>query len=313
MSPLPCESDKNLSCFPARVDDFTFRNKEDVIEPDHINRLQDAVVQLQRKVLAMTPGGGGDGDAGVDFSGLIAEDDGSGGVKFHCTQVTLLQDQNGDETLQEYSSVNLTAIFGQEGLGGREPGSVVGSNQWWGVYLVGDSSGQLPLAGYLVPATMGEGDKSPPAGYDLMTRVASVVTDGSGTLRQFLQVDNRIYYKDAQSGWTATSATSGWVKVPLHQLVSPFSREAMLMTRVTRGGGSGIANMNVRFPGAIGDRGLLTVQTGDSSGDTDFASATVPTDADRAIEYRVGGTASPLEVEGMVVGYIDRYISSAED
>ena len=66
--------------------------------------------------------------------------------------------------------------------------------------------------------------------------------------------------------------------------------------------------MNIRFPGAVGDRGLLSVQVG-ASGDTDFNSATVPTDEFRRLEYRIVGGAT-FEAEAIVLGYVDRYISS---
>lgn len=330
----------NLSSYPASYDYANpedVRQADDVIHQDHVNRLQDAVFNLQC-LLGLQPLAGfpktypnlkallqdlagvlpdpdnpPEVDIGIDFSGLVVEDASASTVRVRCTEAQVYRGDTGSGDDGD-EPVELVADLTQTGPGGRAAaGTSPGPNQWWEVRLIGASDGSRPLSLYLVEAAMGSQSVPPPAGYDVSTRVSTVCTDSSGNIRQFLQVDNRIYYKDAQSAWVATVATGSWTTVPLTNLVSPFSQEVMLMTRVTRGGGSGIVNMNVRFPGAVGDRGLLTVQTGDGSGDTDFSSATVPTDQDRQIQYRVGGTASPLEAEGMVVGYIDRYVSSVLD
>lgn len=328
---MSCENEKATTDYPGAIDSFPDRQMEGVICPQHMNWLQNAVVGIEqvlgsdpladlpyqniksllRDLFGLLPDPELPGEVGMDFSGLLVEDAGDHGVRIRCTEVSLFGESS--ETLfQEYSSVEVDADLTKPGAGGVQQGAVAGPNQWWDVNLLGDSSGAKPLAGFLIPATLGA-SSARPAGYDAMHRVGAIRTDSAGRIRQFLQVDNRVYYKDAQSAWIASSATGVWTRLHLDNLVSPYSREVMLLVRVSRGGGSGIANMNVRFPGAIGDRGLIGVQTGESGSDTDISTATVPTDAERAIEYRVGGQASPVEAEGIVVGYLDRYISSALD
>lgn len=331
---------RNLSLYPGAYD-YTLgadvRQPDTVIHEDHINRLQDAVFNLQC-LLGVQPLDGlpnsypnlkavlqdlsgvlpdpsnppPEVDIGIDYSGLVVEDAGPSTVRVRCTEANVFR---GDALVGEDDvAVDLVADLSHTGPGGRvATGAVPGPNQWWEVHLIGASDGTRPLALYLIEATMTSQSVPPPSGYDVKTRVAAVCTDGSGSIRPFLQVDNRIYYEDSISAWGASVAAGVWTRASLAHLVSPFSREVMLAVRISRGGGPGSATMNVRFPGAKGERGVLSVQTGNSTSDTDFANGTIPTDADRAIEYRVGGTATPLDAEGMVIGYIDRYVSSVLD
>lgn len=330
----------NLSAYPAGYDYASpedVRHENDVIHQDHINRLQDAVFNLQcllglqplagfpkaypnlKSLLQDLAGVLPDPEnppellVGIDYLGLLVEDASASKVRVRCTEARVYDGDSGDDDdAAGDAPIELVADLNMTGPGGRAAtGAAPGPHQWWEVHLIGSSSGSKPLALYLMEAVRGNNPTALPPGYDLKNRVAAVCTDAAGNLRQFLQVDNRIYYKDAQSAWVATSATGVWTRLPLDRLVSPFSQEVMLLVRVSRGGGSGVANMNVRFPGAIGDRGLIGVQTGEGGSDTDISAATIPTDADRAIEYRVGGQASPVEAEGIVVGYIDRFIRSA--
>ena len=347
---MSCENEQAVSAYPLILDDFPERQLNQVICPQHLNWLQNAVKALESHLglgllptdpdtnapypdvktmleklgslvqdpsASPTPSPGTDPDPGggtvveqkARILGLEVEDVSPTRVRVILNDVEL-DTGNGDEFM-EWNDVSVEVDLSLVGLGGRQAdqGPLL-PDQWWAVYLLLDSKGEEPPAACAVRATRPEQAVVYPSGYDSKARVACVRVNSASQIVQFMQMENRVYYKDSQSVWTADAATGIWTQAYLGGAVSPYSREAMLMLRITRGGAGGIANMNVRYPGSTGDRGLLSVQTADNGGDSDFASAIVPVDAQGNVEFRVGGSAGTISAEGMVTGYVDRFLLS---
>lgn len=93
------------------------------------------------------------------------------------------------------------------GANGRDAGSE-GTDEWWYVYVIDDSTGTNPPAGLLsLVNEAATGSITMPAGYDLkrQTRVA-VRNDGSGDFIPFIALDDGwVFYNVEQTTWSSTS------------------------------------------------------------------------------------------------------------
>jgi len=200
------------------------------------------------------------------------------------------------------------------GVGGIQTGSSRSTTTWYGIYVIGDTTGVNPPALLLIP----NGTAFSQTGYDVKRRVGWAHTDSNGS-GQFIpgtyvmgKGSIRQYMYDAEWNDTTiglrvlTNGTSTtWTTVDLSPWVAPTSTHAKIRVNFTNSDGAAGHDVGFRPKGSVVPRStaLYAVQPGVVVTRKGFPQLDVPTDDAQQIEYAVANSVDKADV--IIVGFTD--------
>lgn len=195
----------------------------------------------------------------------------------------------------------LVAMLTTTGPGGIQTGSSEASDTWYGVYIIGDSSGSNQVNCLLIP----NGTAFSQSGYDVKRRVGWIRNNSSSDVLKFSSQGKasyrKIMYDESKSGdlqVLAAGTASSFTDLDLSPGVAPSSLRCILFLRYNSSTSS--ADLELRPNGSTVTNALYGLQNGIATTSHAWTQLEMECDSAQLIEYQVTNGDVFISVQGFV-------------
>jgi len=198
-------------------------------------------------------------------------------------------------------SSTITINGAVNGANGLDTGSLA-NNTFYYVFLIGDSTKNLPTAGLLSLSSTAPalpGGVNVPGGYDMFRRIGAVLTDGSAHILSFTQIGTEMWY-EAPISVLAATANASFTAQNIGAAVPPIAINVRFLATLVANAASNFVAL--RPTGSANTTGYAKMSAVAAGGTSQIGVLVCPCNATPSIDWKTDAASTAAL---SILAYVD--------